>query len=175
MTLTLRKGNAGDLQDVETITDKAKDGSFTWTPGDNVEEGGDYAFQVTQNGQSNYSDLLKAGPQVPSASDTTQTGTPTSSSAPSTDSTSATETTQSTTSKPLISSAASATPSSSPASTSVVNSTVTAKGPLMTSTDVVSGKDASSTGGMQSGVASAPKYSLELLVGAIGLMVYLIQ
>lgn len=162
---------------METITDQAKDGTFTWTPGDNVEEGNDYAFQVSQNGQSNYSGLLKAGAKVDSPVDTTQTGTTATSSASSTDSTSATETTQTTgtTSKPLISSSASGTPSSSPASTSVVSSTVTAKGPFMTSTDVVNGKGAHATGGMQSGVASVPKYSLELVIGAMGLLVYLVQ
>lgn len=162
---------------METITDQAKDGSFTWTPGDNVEEGNDYAFQVSQNGQSNYSGLLKAGPKVDAPAESSQTSTTTAtSSASATDSTSATETTQTTgtTSKPLISSSASGTPSSSPASTSVVSSTVTAKGPFMTSTDVVNGK-AHTTGGMQSGVASIPKYSLELVVGALGLLVYLVQ
>lgn len=165
---------------METITDQAEDGRFTWTPGDNIEEGTDYAFQISQNGQSNYSGLLKAGPKVDSPVETTQTGT-TATSASTTDSTSATEatatgtTTTGTTSKPLISSSASGTPSSSPASTSVVSSTVTAKGPFMTNTDVVNGKGASATGGMQSGVASGPNYSLELVAGAIGLLVYLVQ
>lgn len=181
---------------METITDQAKDGTFTWTPGDNVEEGTDYAFQVSQNGQSNYSGLLKAGPPAdaasasvsgssstgttatPSGTTATSSGTTATSSASSTDSTSsATEATQTTgtTSKPLISSSASAAPSSSPASTSVVSSTVTAKGPMMTSTEIEHGHKASATGGMQNGGASAPKYSLDLLVGAMGLLVYLVQ
>lgn len=174
---------------METITDQAKDGTFTWTPGDNVEEGTDYAFQVSQNGQSNYSGLLKAGPPADAASASasgssstgttaTPSGTTATSSASSTDSTSsATEATQTTgtTSKPLISSSASAAPSSSPASTSVVSSTVTAKGPMMTSTEIEHGHKASATGGMQNVGASAPKYSLDLLIGAMGLLVYLVQ
>lgn len=166
---------------METITDQAKDGTFTWTPGENVEEGNSYAFQVSQNGQSNYSGLLQAGAKVASVSDASQSGTSATTSAATSDSTSGTtettETTQSTgtTSKPLISSPASATPSSSPTSTSVLSSTVTANGPFMTSTDIVNGKQASSTAGVQSGVASIPKYSLELVVGALGLLVYLVQ
>lgn len=175
---------------METITDQAKDGTFTWTPGENVEKGNSYAFQVSQNGQSNYSGLLQAGEKVASASDASQSGTSAATSAATTDSASTSdststsdntrgtaETTQSTgtTSKPLISSAASATPSSSPASTSVVSSTITANGPFMTSTDVINGKHASSTAGVQNGGASIPKYSLGLVVGAMGLLVYLVQ
>lgn len=183
---------------METITDQAKDGTFTWTPGENVEKGNSYAFQVSQNGQSNYSGLLQAGEKVASASDASQSGTSATTSAATTDSASTSDSTSAntstgdnttanthgtaetpqstgTTSKPLISSAASATPSSSPASTSVLSSTVTANGPFMTSTDVIKGKHASSTAGVQNGVASLPKYSLELVVGAMGLLVYLVQ
>lgn len=183
VTLTLRKGNAGDLEDVETITDQAKDGTFTWTPNEDIKEGTDYAFQISQGGQSNYSGLLKAGAPVAaasaSASDSSSSdATPTSStSASSTDSSSTTETTHitGTSRKALMSSSASATPSSSPASTTVVSSTMTGKGPMMTSTETAHGGKATATGSMQNGGASVPKYSTGLLVGAMGLLVYLIQ
>ncbi|KAF9894391.1 hypothetical protein FE257_007894 [Aspergillus nanangensis] len=53
--LTLRKGTAGDLHDVKTITDVARGGTFTWTPEPTLEDGTDYAFQIKQNGDVNYS------------------------------------------------------------------------------------------------------------------------
>ncbi|EPS31511.1 hypothetical protein PDE_06466 [Penicillium oxalicum 114-2] len=64
VTLMLRKGASTDLQDVQIITAQGRDGTFTWTPGDNVKAGEDYAFQITQGGERNYSALLKAGPPV---------------------------------------------------------------------------------------------------------------
>lgn len=177
------------------MTAQAKDGTFTWTPGNNVKEGETYAFQVSQGSERNYSALLKAGPAVPSVSDTTQdgttatgttaTGTSATSDATttgtgtstSTDSTtgSTTDATQTsgTTSKPLISSAASGTPSSSPASTSVVSSTVTADGPMMTD-DESTHQKAKHSAGVQN-AASSLQYSLNLAGGALGLLVYLVQ
>ncbi|KAJ5591886.1 uncharacterized protein N7459_002255 [Penicillium hispanicum] len=183
VTLTLRKGNAGDLDDVETITNQAKDGTFTWTPGDNVKEGDSYAFQVSQGDQHNYSGLLKAGAGVPNqssqaTSDATQTGTATTASTTATTASTATTGTTtatqstSTSSKPLIgSSAGSVTPSSTPSST-IVTSALTA-GPFMTSTAVINGKQASETAIMQSGDASVPEYSLKVVLGALAGVLYL--
>lgn len=180
--MTLRKGSSTHLSDVETITDQAKDGTFTWTPGDNIKEGDSYAFQVSQGGQSNYSGLLKAGPGAPRAESktsrtdtamTTATGTSTGTTTGAT--TAAAETTEmQTTSRPLISSSMSGTPSGSPSST-VVSSTTTFNGPMMTDTGVMNGKEASETAGMQSGMASVPSWSRELVLGALGLFVYLVQ
>lgn len=169
MTLTLKKGTSGDLDDVEVITSEAKDGKFTWTPGDNVKDG-NYAFQVTQNGQKNYSALLKAGPAPDnSQSASTASATTTAATASATHATdSARQTTLvSTTSKPLIASSSSATtPSGSAASTAIVPSTVSAAGPFMTNTGVLSGKQASTTGSMQN-AASLPRYSAGLALGAV--------
>ena len=193
--MTLRKGSAGNLSDVEVMTAQAKDGTFTWTPGKNVKEGETYAFQVSQGGQRNYSALLKAGAPVPSVSDTTQEGTTatgttasgtsatsegtttgtstgTSSGTSSDTTTDATQTTG-ITSKPLISSAASATPSSSPASTSVVSSTVTSDGPMMTD-DTSTHKKAKHSAGVQN-AGSSLQYSMSLVGGALSLLVYLVQ
>lgn len=160
---------------MEVITAEAKDGAFTWTPGDNVKEGQTYAFQVSQGAQRNYSALLRAGPQVPSASDsttgTTSSATDATSSGTSTGTTTDATQTTATSSKPLISSSASGTPSSSPASTSVVSSTVTAEGPMLTES-VTHGKKAKA--GVQN-AASPLKYSMELVGGALGLLVYLVQ
>ncbi|KAJ5232971.1 hypothetical protein N7468_005927 [Penicillium chermesinum] len=65
VTLTLRKGAAGNLEDVETITAQAKDGKFTWTPGANIKEGQNYAFMLSQGAENNYSSLLKAAAPAP--------------------------------------------------------------------------------------------------------------
>ncbi|KAJ5698635.1 hypothetical protein N7462_000640 [Penicillium macrosclerotiorum] len=179
VTLTLRKGNAGNLDDVETITDQAKDGTFTWTPGDNVKAGESYAFQVTQGGQSNYSGLLKAAGNPAAASDSTKTGTAATAATAGTTATNSQTNSQSqtqstgTTSKPLISSSAGITPSSTPASTTVTHS-VTAEVPFATESDLAD-KKASSSGGNQDGAASLCSYSRGLLLGAVGLLVYLIQ
>ncbi|KAJ5097729.1 hypothetical protein N7456_008450 [Penicillium angulare] len=188
VTLTLRKGASGNLDDVEVITDQAKDGTFTWTPGENIKEGETYAFQVTQGGQKNYSALLKAGaPANPPASSASETGTVTS--APSTISTgtatatgtasqatnantatgATTGTTTGTSSKPLISSSSAATPSSSAGATKIVTSSINAE-----ATDsVLDGKKSSETGSVQTGLASVSQYSVGLAAGAMALFFYL--
>lgn len=177
MTLTLRKGTSTHLSDVETITSEAKDGTFTWTPGDNIKEGETYAFQVSQGGQVNYSALLKAGEGASKAETTGATHTNHATTKATTDTTTGdtTKTTMATetqtTSKPLISSSASGSHSATPSSTTV-SSTVT-NGPMMT--DDLSGKEASETGTTQSGMASVPSLSREIVFGALGLFVYLVQ
>ncbi|GLI76075.1 hypothetical protein PoHVEF18_004344 [Penicillium ochrochloron] len=187
VTLTLRKGTSTNLQDVEIITAQAKDGTFTWTPGDNVKSGEDYAFQITQGGERNYSALLKAGPAVKavsaSQSSQTNTATATNTNSAQTSSTSSSSSTSSgttatqasaTTSKPLISSSAAATPSSSPVSSTTVTNSVTAAEPFETS-NIKNGKKASATSGVQDGGASSLQSYSQLFMGALGMLVYLIQ
>jgi hypothetical protein len=54
VTITLRQGLAGDLQDVEVLTSDATNGQFVWTPSTSLPNGNDYALQITQNDQVNY-------------------------------------------------------------------------------------------------------------------------
>ena len=54
ISITLRQGLAGDLQDVEVLTSDAKDGQFVWTPSTSLPNGNDYALQIKQNDQVNY-------------------------------------------------------------------------------------------------------------------------
>jgi hypothetical protein len=54
ISITLRQGLAGDLQDVEVLTGDAKDGQFVWTPSTSLPNGNDYALQIKQNDQVNY-------------------------------------------------------------------------------------------------------------------------
>ncbi|OOF96393.1 hypothetical protein ASPCADRAFT_506080 [Aspergillus carbonarius ITEM 5010] len=60
-TITLRKGAAEDLDTVKVLTSNAKGGSYTWTPDATLEGGSDYAFQIQQDGQVNYSGLVSVG------------------------------------------------------------------------------------------------------------------
>lgn len=190
MTLTLRKGTSGNLDDVETITAEARNGKFTWTPGDNVKQGHAYAFMLSQGGEKNYSSLLKAGAPVnkpaetatdattaaATTSATTGASTSQATSAPETTGTSSntdtasssmvTTTSGSTTSKPLISSSASGTPSSSPISTEVVTSSVSAESPAATERH----RKSHQTGGEN--IGAAPQLSLELALGAIAAFLF---
>ncbi|KAJ5625513.1 hypothetical protein N7510_001822 [Penicillium lagena] len=184
------EGNAGDLQDVETITSDAKDGKFTWTPDSKVADGTPYAFQIMQGSQSNYSGLLKVlgskaveSGQTTAATQATQatTGTGTTT-APATQRTTqgttegATEGTKtgtttahttSTGSKALISSSASAAQSSSATPSSMVTESVT-----MGSMSATSHNRAQQTGGVQNG-ASRLQYSA--VVGALAVLALFFQ
>lgn len=161
-----------------------------------MKSGEDYAFQITQGGERNYSALLKAGPPVKaeSASQSSQTNTATntntntstntntnfaqtssSSSSSSTDNT-GTSATQAIgmASKPLISSSAGATPYNSPVSSTTVTNSVTVAEPFETS-NVMHGKKASATASVQTGSASSLQSYSQVLMGALVLLVFLVQ
>lgn len=162
-----------------------------------MKSGEDYAFQITQGGERNYSALLKAGPPVKaeSASQSSQTNTATntntntstntntnfaqtsssSSSSSSTDNT-GTSATQAIgmASKPLISSSTGATPYSSPVSSTTVTNSVTVAEPFETS-NVMHGKKASATASVQTGSASSLQSYSQVLMGALVLLVFLVQ
>ncbi|RAL03567.1 GPI anchored serine-threonine rich family protein [Aspergillus ibericus CBS 121593] len=60
-TITLRKGAAEDLDTVQVLTSNAQGGAYTWTPDDSLAGGADYAFQIQQDGEVNYSGLVTVG------------------------------------------------------------------------------------------------------------------
>ncbi|KAJ6186473.1 hypothetical protein N7519_007774 [Penicillium mononematosum] len=193
VTILLRQGNAGNLQDVKPITGQANGGTFTWIPDDSVKKDDTYAFQIKQKDQTNYTALLKGGSNpaaaLPEAKDTTSetgaaattaatTGSTTASNTQTTGGTTAstqgTQTTMtSTASKALISSAASpsGSPSGSPSSSAAASSSDSLRA---TRTEVVHGKEASSTESAQTGAASIPQYSVQLVMGIVGLLAYLV-
>lgn len=161
-----------------------------------MKSGEDYAFQITQGGERNYSALLKAGPPVKaeSALQSSQTNTATntntntntitnsaqtSSSSSSSTSDTGTSANQATAmaSKPLISSSGSsagASPYSSPVSSTTVTNSVTVAEPFETS-NVVHGKKASATTGVQNGSALSLQSYSQFLMGGLVLLVYLVQ
>ncbi|KAJ5371808.1 hypothetical protein N7517_003814 [Penicillium concentricum] len=199
VTILLRQGSSGDLQDVKPITTDGKGGTFTWTPDNDVKSGNTYAFQIRQKDETNYTALLKSAGKpladIPEAKEVqntaSETGTvasnaaATGTTAGATDTTAAlntqtiggiTQATQgthttmtSTASKPLISS--SANPSGSPSSSVAASSSERL---MATGTEVVNGKEASSTGSMQTGAASIPRCSVQLAMGIAGLLAYIV-
>ncbi|KAB8238516.1 hypothetical protein ETB97_001084 [Aspergillus alliaceus] len=70
-TITLRRGASTNLDDVEVLTDQARGNTYTWTAREDLEDGSDYALQIRQNGEVNYSGLLAVahhpGHQAPSS------------------------------------------------------------------------------------------------------------
>ncbi|KAK7554603.1 Ser-Thr-rich glycosyl-phosphatidyl-inositol-anchored membrane family-domain-containing protein [Phyllosticta citricarpa] len=54
-TLTLRRGNPNDLTTISTLTTDAVGGSYEWKADSNLKAGTDYAFQIQQGSQINYS------------------------------------------------------------------------------------------------------------------------
>ena len=54
MTIILRQGPSGNLQDVETLTTDARNGQFIWTPSTSLPNGNNYALQIKQGNEINY-------------------------------------------------------------------------------------------------------------------------
>lgn len=55
VAITLRQGSSTDLNTVTTLTSSATGGTFSWTVPDSFPDGGDYALQITQGDENNYS------------------------------------------------------------------------------------------------------------------------
>jgi hypothetical protein len=54
VSIILRQGPSGNLQDVETLTSDARDGQFIWTPSTSLPNGNNYALQIKQGSEVNY-------------------------------------------------------------------------------------------------------------------------
>ncbi|OQD88875.1 hypothetical protein PENANT_c003G01757 [Penicillium antarcticum] len=182
VTITLREGPSGNLRDVKVITDQAKDGSFTWTPDSDVKGGQTYAFQISQQDEMNYTALLHSAGNKPAdtpedkASTTGTTGTTTGAATTpaASKTTGGTQTTDVASSKALISSSASG--SATPSSSAVASSSITSSSddvPMIT--DISNGKEASSTGSVQTDAGSITQSSMKFVLGVAGLLVYLVQ
>ncbi|RMJ26547.1 Extracellular matrix protein [Aspergillus sp. HF37] len=72
VTITLQRGPALNLKDVQVLTADAQGGSFTWVPDDSLAQGSNYAFKIKQESSVNYSG------QATILSGSTQTATTTS-------------------------------------------------------------------------------------------------
>lgn len=58
VTITLRKGPSTDLSTIATLTSTSTGGSYKWTPDSSLVSGPDYALQITQGSEINYSGLF---------------------------------------------------------------------------------------------------------------------
>jgi hypothetical protein len=177
VTIALREGPSGNLRDVKVITDQAKDGSFTWTPDNDVKSGRTYAFQISQEDETNYTALLHSAGDKPADTlndnaSTTGAGT---TSAPNSQTTAGTRTTDATGtgSKALISSSANG--SSTPSGSAAASSSSASSTDVPMITDIRNGKAASSTSSVRNVAASIPQSSMQFVLGVAGLLVYLVQ
>lgn len=53
-TITLRRGAANNLSDVDVLTHDARGNEYTWKASDDLQDGSDYALQIQQNEEINY-------------------------------------------------------------------------------------------------------------------------
>ncbi|KAE8140956.1 hypothetical protein BDV38DRAFT_279412 [Aspergillus pseudotamarii] len=53
-TITLRRGAANNLSDVDVLTRDARGNEYTWKASDDLQDGSDYALQIQQNEEINY-------------------------------------------------------------------------------------------------------------------------
>jgi hypothetical protein len=74
VTILLRQGLSGNLQDVETLTTDAKNGQFVWTPSTSLPNGNNYALQIKQGGEINYFGPFTVQGASTSASTSTSSG-----------------------------------------------------------------------------------------------------
>lgn len=54
VTITLRKGESGNLKTISNLTTDATGGQYVWTPDTSLENGADYALEIIQGTQMNY-------------------------------------------------------------------------------------------------------------------------
>jgi hypothetical protein len=74
VTILLRQGLSGNLQDVETLTTDAKNGQFVWTPSTSLPNGNNYALQIKQGSEFNYFGPFSVQGASSSASASTSSG-----------------------------------------------------------------------------------------------------
>ncbi|MCJ1463922.1 hypothetical protein MMC07_002531 [Pseudocyphellaria aurata] len=58
VTITLRQGDSNDLKDVAVLTSTGTGGSFTWTPSKSLPDADNYALQISQGSEINYTGLF---------------------------------------------------------------------------------------------------------------------
>jgi hypothetical protein len=176
-TFTLRKGNPGNLDDVDVLTTSATGGSFEWTVDDSLPNADDYAIMVSQGSVENYSGQIKltgsdaepssSGSATPSASATpSSTGAKSSTDASATATETETETTLATTA------AASATVTSTVGSNSTISSATLSRTGSGTSAPASTTTGSSSPPQETNAASMLGSSPLALIFGAIAAMAY---
>ncbi|KXS93684.1 hypothetical protein AC578_8002 [Pseudocercospora eumusae] len=76
VTILLRRGDSNNLHTVKTLTTSATDGSYIWTPGNDLDNGSDYALEIQQSGnQPNYFGPFQIQGSTESGSSSSSSGT----------------------------------------------------------------------------------------------------
>lgn len=175
-TILLRKGASKDLKTLETLTTTSTGGSFEWTVPEDLVNAEDYAFEIDQGEDSNYSGLftLEGGlAPVASASSSAAYSTAESSSASATATLPVSSPAYSTGVSTMMTTTAVGSASASIMPSHGLNSTISTGSPSAT----VSEGSPSSTGAPppveNTGAASSFGINAAALFGAIGAFAYL--
>jgi len=172
-TFVLRKGLSTNLVTVGTLTTTATGGVFNWTPSKDLVNGNDYALQIVQGDQNNYSGQFSLSGGSTSAASSSAASASASASA------SAASSMSSAMSKSASASAASASASMSKASNSTVASATLSKAASPTAsgtTQPTSGSSTTSASGppqKTNAAASLVASPLVAMMGAFAAFAYL--
>ncbi|OCK96973.1 uncharacterized protein K441DRAFT_26440 [Cenococcum geophilum 1.58] len=187
ITILLRKGPSGNLLTISTLTSTATGTAYTWIPDKSLVDGSDYALQITQGTQINYSGQISlSGGSLSAVSSSASASASSSVSASSSASAASVSNSILSTTAITGNSTASVTPSVSAASTGKGNSTISTA--TLSATKITSAiTSAASTGagasGTQTAAQGAPTPSgaagqlgsspMALIFGAVAAMAYL--
>ncbi|KAK2758723.1 hypothetical protein FQN54_003413 [Arachnomyces sp. PD_36] len=171
VTIKLRQGESTNLEDVAVLTSTGTGGSYTWIPDTTLPEATNYALQINQGDDINYTGLfaIKGGSPAAPTTVTTATAVPTTtevsdSSSYSVTPSSGSPTTSLTPSSTLVTSSSFETETpSGDSSTTTVNPTKTPTGSSTTT-----GASPTATGG-----AASMASPLALVLGIVAAVVYL--
>jgi len=186
ITITLRKGPSGNLKTISTLTSTATGTTYPWIPDKSLADGSDYALEITQGNQINYSGQISlSGGSLSAVSSSASASASTSSSVTALSSASAASVSHSVLSTTAITgnSTASVTSSVSAASTGKGNSTISTATLSATIKITSAITNAASTGasGTQTAAQGAPTGAagqlgsspMALIFGAVAAMAYL--
>lgn len=184
ITITLRKGPSGNLQTISTLTSTATGTTYTWIPDKSLADGTDYALQITQGTQINYSGQISlSGGSLSAISSSASASASSSVSASS--SASAASVSSSVLSTAITgNSTASVTPSVSAASTGKGNSTIstaTLSATIKVTSAITSAASTGASGTPTTAAQGAPTGAagqlgsspMALIFGAVAAMAYL--
>lgn len=182
VTILLRKGPSDNLKTISTLTSTGAGGSYTWIPDKSLVDGTDYALQITQGNQINYSGQISlSGGSLSAISSSASASASSSVSASSSASAASVSSSVLSTTAITGNSTASVTPSLSAASTGKGNSTIstatlsaTVKITSAASTGGASGTPTTAAQGAPTGAAGQLGSSpMALIFGAVAAMAYL--
>jgi len=176
VTITLRKGPSGNLQTISTLTSSATGTEYTWIPDKSLADGSDYALQITQGNQINYSGQFTLSGGSPSAISSAVSASASSSASAASVSQSVlslTVSSNSTASAVSSLSAASTGKSNSTVSTATLSAATKATSAATKATGAASGTQTAAQGAPTGGAGQLGSSPMALIFGAVAAMAYL--